>query len=875
METVTLDSAKKDKIINKYQSDMKDIMAEFHANPSSRKAIRQRSALMDKVITALRREAEASVARAPKIAVIATGGYGRGELFIHSDIDVMFLIEDDKHQQAEAVINLILYTLWDLQLKVGHSVRSVSEAIGESVKDITIRTNLLEARRVSGSRTLTNLFLQRFNEKVIKGRESEFIEAKLQERAERHQKQGESRALLEPNVKEGKGGLRDLQTLMWLMRACYGAHKMGEIATLGKISADELRDFRRARKFLHLVRLHLHDVAGRAEERLTLESQRQIAERLGYRGADTANQSVERFMKRYFQVTRTVGQLTRTLCFLLEEEWGKQPRTGIKAMWKSQQLPDGLIITANRLHFASAETLQEKPELMIGIFWYLHRLEIDIHPAAWQLLTRNLKIIDASLRKDEVANGYFMKLLLDTTNPVSSLKRMNESGVLGKFIPDFGLLAGQMQFDLYHTFTVDEHILTALDFLHRLESSQMVQIVPLVSSLFPTITQRRVMILALFCHDIAKGRGGSHHLKGVAIGEKLAKRFGFDKAEQKNLAWLIEHHQHLSMVAFKRDLDDNQTIEDFAAIVPSLEMLNMLYAMTVADIHAVAPNIWNSWKGDLLETLYRKTERVLNQHKQEQREEVATAIDLQQALEATLPRVNPADITTYIEAADAVSLEAYDIATHIRIFPCWHAVKKGEPFGIRFKTQYAQHMTQVTIATKDKNGLFAQISGVFAVCGANIINARICTRQDDIVIDRFAIQNEAGQVFDEDRRQERICARLAQVLAGELDIEQALADAEQRYPNAAEVFEVESQIIIDNDSSHTHTLVEIHCADKRGLLYRVTNALAQAGCSISTAHIATYGEKVVDVFYIQTEDNQKLRDTAAQAALRAALQEVI
>lgn len=873
MDVTLLQEQLRPSVIEEYQEGMAAIREEFHLNPGSRKAARNHAALMDRLVTRIRRAGQQAMPGLAKMAVLAAGGYGRSEMFFYSDVDLMFLVEDGKKKEAEPLINLILYLLWDLKLKVGHSVRTSKEAVSESLGDITIRTNLLEARRISGSRSLAEEFFDRFDKQVVKGREKEFIEAKMQEWADRHRKFGDSRALLEPNVKDGKGGLRDLQTLMWMMRACYGAKKMADIAALGKISKEELWDFRRARKFLHLVRLHLHDVMGRAEERLTLDAQRQIAERLGYRSNGNANQAVERFMKRYFQVTRTVGQLTRTLCFLLEEEWGKQPRSGIRAIWKRQQLPDGLEITSNRLHFTSPEILDTQPELMIGIFWFLHRLEIDIHPASWQLLTRNLRRINAELRKNEVANEYFLQLLLDSKNPVSTLKRMNESGVLGRFIPDFGLLAGQMQFDLYHTFTVDEHILTAIGYLHQLESGEMAEVAPLATTVFPRIQMRRVVYLGLLCHDIAKGRGGNHHLKGVAIGLKLAKRFGFDNTEQAALAWLVEFHQHMSMVAFKRDLDDAQTIATFAAEVKSLQHLMMLYVLTIADIHAVAPNIWNSWKGGLLETLYRKTERLLGGAVGTQ-EEPPTS-HLQVELEAELGTVNPKDIAAYIAGADNSSLESYDVATHARILPCWLAVHKGEQFGLRFKTHEEQGVTQVTIATQDSRGLFSQLAGVFSICGANITDARIFTRKDGIIIDRFAIQNESGQVFDEDRRQDRIRQRLKQVLSGELELDKAVRDAEKRYPSQTSVFKMKPKVFCDNEASSTYTLVEVQCIDQRGLLYRVTNALTEMGLSISTAHIATYGEKVVDVFYVKDSFGHKLHHAHRLDEVRRKLLEVL
>ena len=861
-------TALQDEIASDYTSGIADISAEFRNNPSSRKAARDRVVLLDGIIHKIHKSAVADMADLPKISILAVGGYGRKEMFFHSDVDLMFLVEDGAKEQAEPLINLVLHLLWDLKLKIGHSVRYISEAIEESKQDFSTRTNLLEARIVVGTRSISDEFFARFESDIIKDSELEFIEAKLAERAARHKKFGDSRSLLEPNIKEGKGGLRDLQTLMWLMRYCYGARKVADVLALGKISSEELRDFRRARKFLHLVRLHLHDIAGRAEEKLTFDYQRQIAERLGYRTSDdNANQSVERFMKRYFQVTRTTSQLTRTLCFLLEEEWGKQSRNGVKAMWQRGQLPDGLKIVGNRLHFASLEVMLDQPELMIGIFWYLHRLDIEIHPAAWQMLTRNLNIIDADLRRNDVANEGFMQLLLDSKNPVPTLKRMNESGVLGKFIPDFGLLAGQMQFDLYHSYTVDEHILTAIDYMHKIESGQMADELPLASSVMPEIKQRQVMYLALFCHDIAKGRGGDHHIKGVDIGWKLSERFGFNQQEQLDLAWLIEHHQHMSMVAFKRDLGDAKTVDDFTAKVKSIDMLKILYVMTIADIHAVAPNIWNSWKATLLEMLYRKTDDLLN-GSSEQLELQSITDSLQTELQSLLPQVKPADIASYIEDADEISLEAYDAETHSRIFPCWQAVQKGDEFSLRFKTHPELGVTQVTIATADRHGLFAQIAGVLAVGGANITDARICTRKDAIIIDRFSIQDESGNPFEEDRRQQRIKQRLKQVQSGDLDLAIAVQEAEARYQSNVAAFEVDSNISFDNDASESYTLIEVQSIDKRGLLYSVTNALTELGLSISSAHIATYGEKIVDVFYVKDSSGEKLHPSGHKAIQR-------
>lgn len=865
-----------DTLFTTYQQQFNTLRQDLRDNPLKRSIIKQHATMVDQLLKALWKQAVLEHPGHPKISLMATGGYGRSEMFFYSDIDVMFLVGENQQKAAEPLIQLILHALWDHKFRIGHSVRSVPEAVQEALDDITVRTNLLEARRIAGSRSLSDRFTSHFERYVLREHEQEFIERKLQEWKKRHDKYGDSRGLLEPNIKEGKGGHRDLQTLMWLMRGCYGAKRMREIAEIGKISQEELNSFRKARKFLQLVRLHLHDVTNKAEERLSFTAQQEIAQRLGYRSGDeeTPNQSVERFMKRYFQVTRMVGQLTRTLCFLLEEEWGKSPRQTMRASWKNQQLPKGLCINGHRLDFVDRSTVQDKPELMIGIFWYLHWLQIDIHPAAWQCLTRNLKCINADLRKNAVAHDYFLKLLVDVKNPVASLKRMNESGVLGRFIPEFGMLSGQMQFDLYHTYTVDEHILTAIGYLHELESGGLGEECRYASTLMPRIEMRDVLYLALFCHDIAKGRGGNHAVKGAKIAKKLATRFGFDENQKQSLVWLVENHQEMSHVAFKRDLDEPQTIEQFAQHVQSLQWLKMLYVMTIADIHAVGNQIWNSWKASLLETLYAKTEAHLGGSLPMLDAPCPIKL-LQPALERLLPEARPQHIHDFIAQADGVSLQRYSVERLARLFPSWQAVIKGESFGFCFENDEEESVTNLTIAARDRDGLFSDLSGVLALTGANIVSARIMTRRDGIVIDRFTIQDEKQRPFSEIRRQERIRQRLHQVDKDELKLEDALMTMHQSSQQQRKAFVLHPRVYFDNNASVSHSLIEVQCLDETGLLYKITQALHAQKLSIHTAHIATYGEKAIDVFYVQDAKGEKLISNASRQKVERAILAVL
>jgi [protein-PII] uridylyltransferase len=550
---------------------------------------------------------------AERMSVVATGGYGRGLLAPGSDIDLLFLLPYKQTPWGESVAEYMLYVLWDLGFKVGHATRTVDQCIKLSLSDMTIRTSLLDARLIHADRQLFAEFEDRFRSDVVAGTARAFIDAKLAERDDRVRRGGESRYKVEPNVKDGKGGLRDLHMLHWLSKYIFG-QEVGQAAVEAHIYTDEeARTFRRCEDFLWTVRCHLHFLTGRAEEVLNFDVQPLLAEQLGYK-RHGGLRSVERFMKHYFLIAKEVGDLSTIICGALEIQQLKstpgvsrflKPLSWVKR--REVRSKTDFKIENERLNVADADVFARNPVNLIAYFAQAEETGAFLHPDAIRLLRRSTRLINDALRKDPQANKIFLELLTGSTNPETALRRMNEAGVLGRFIPEFGRVVGMMQFNMYHHFTVDEHLLRTVGNLIEIERGTVADEVPLSSRIFETIQNRRALFVAAFLHDIGKGRIEDHSIVGARIARSLCPRLGLTAAETELVAWLIEEHLTMSNVAHSRDLSDPKTLQDFAAKVQSPERLKLLMVLTVADIRAVGPGVWNGWKGQLLRTLYNKT----------------------------------------------------------------------------------------------------------------------------------------------------------------------------------------------------------------------------------------------------------------------------
>ncbi|MGO4739536.1 [protein-PII] uridylyltransferase [Bosea sp. 2KB_26] len=814
-----------------------------------------------------------------RIAVVAVGGYGRGTLAPGSDVDLLFLFPHKQTAWGESVVEAMLYPLWDLKLKVGHSVRSVDDCIREARADMTIRTALLEARFLTGDRALFDEMAQRFEAEVVEGSAPAFTEAKLAEREARVRRAGSSRYLVEPNVKDGKGGLRDLNTLFWIAKYAYRVHDADELVTAGLFDRKELLMFQRSEEFLWRVRCWMHFITGRAEERLSFDLQRQVATAIGYAGR-SGQAPVERFMKAYFLVAKDVGDLTAIVCAALEARQQK-PRASLTSLLgtftKRRQVralghPD-FTLKSQRLNVVDGDAFRRDPINLLRLYEIASRNDIAIHPDASRLVTQSLKLVTPHLRNDREANRIFLDILTSRRAPEAVLRRMNESGLLGRFVPEFGRVVAMMQFNMYHHYTVDEHLIRSIGVLSEIEAGALEAEHPLSNSIFPTITNRRALYVALFLHDIAKGKPEDHSEAGSRIARKLCPRFGLSEAQTETVAWLVQHHLDMSTVAQSRDLGDPKTIESFAATVQTLERLKLLLILTVADIKAVGPGVWNGWKGQLLRTLYYETEIVLagGHSGIERRARVEQKQDaLKEALadwgeverEAYLARHYPA----YWIKVDLPRQEKQ--ARFLR-----GAEAEGRTTATLVETDQFRGITELTILAPDHPRLLAIVTGACAAAGGNIVDAQIFTTTDGLVLDTIFISRAFERDDDELRRAGRIAAAIERALKGEIKIADLVAQRRAPPPRGA-TFQVAPEVIIDNVLSTRHTVLEVSGLDRPGLLYDLTTAIGKLNLNIASAHIATFGEKAVDVFYVTDLTNAKITGTTRQFSIRKALLEV-
>ncbi len=804
-----------------------------------------------------------------RITLIAVGGYGRGEMAPFSDIDVMFLTPWKQTAWGEQVIETMLYLLWDLGLKVGHSTRSIDDMVRMAKSDLTIRTALLESRYVWGDQPLYDEASARFRKEVVAGTARAFIADKLAERDARHQRMGDSRYVVEPNLKEGKGGLRDLHTLFWIGKYAYQVQSVNELVDKGLLTAPELRQFLKAENFLWAVRCNLHDIAGRAEERLTFDVQRELAARMRYAERERLS-AVERFMRHYFLVARQVGDLTGLFLAHLDESFGRA--AWLPALTRKPKKLHGFTLRRGRIGVPGDDFFRDDPVRLIELFALADSESLDIHPLAMRQAGRDANLVNDKVRQDPRANALFLSVLTSKNRPETVLRWMSEAGVFGRFIPDFGRVVAQMQYDMYHHYTVDEHTIRAIGLLAQIEAGKLKAEHPLSTAIIRQLVSRRVLYVAVLLHDIAKGRGGDHSEIGAEIALRLCPRLGLTPAETETVAWLVRYHLLMSSTAFKRDLSDFKTILDFTEIVASPERLRLLLILTVVDIRAVGPGIWNAWKGQLLSDLYEGAEEVLRLgHKQTGRSERIAAKQATLAGELGWDSARfkayakrHADPYWVAEPADALLRNAELVES---------ADANRQPLSIAVHVDDASGTTLVSVYAADHPGLFYRIAGAISLGGANILDARIHTTRDGMALDNFVIADPLDRPFNEPAQLARLKRTIDDVLTGKVRLADKLA-ARPLARRRADVFTVEPNVLIDNRASNRYTVVEVSARDRPALLYSLTHALFNARLTIHSAHIATYGERATDTFYLTDLTGEKIDNGPRLRGLEKRLLEV-
>jgi [protein-PII] uridylyltransferase len=857
------------------------IRRDFENGATGATTVRANCRLIDGIVRAVlgiaanRVYPSANPTQAERIAVAAVGGYGRGELAPFSDVDLLFLLPYKETPRTEQIIEYTLYALWDLGLKVGHATRPIAECIRLSKADNTICTSILEARYLWGETALYQELRKRFDEEVVKNTGAAYVSQKLAERDERHRRLGGSRYVLEPNVKEGKGGLRDLQTLYWIAKYLYRVDDVADLVARGVLSPAEARRFDRAQEFFWVVRCWLHYLAGRAEDHLTFDMQVELARRMGYRDRGRVK-GVERFMRHYYLQAKDVGDLTRIFCAALEAEHRSRPRIQFRRLWGSEREIDGFPLEAGRVSVKNGEDFARDPVKMLRLFHAAQWRELDIHPRALRHVTRHLRLID-SVRDDPEANRLFLEMLTSQKDPETTLRRLNEAGIFGRFVPDFGRVVAQMQHDLYHVYTVDEHTIFAIGILAGVEAGKYTAEMPVISEAVHKISEgsRRALYVALLLHDIGKGRGGDHSEIGAGVALRLGPRFGLSAEETETASWLVRYHLVMSNTAFKYDISDPKTITDFIGVVQSVERLRLLTILTACDIRAVGPNVWNGWKAALLRDLYYMAEEVMTGGMLAEGRE-ARVKAAQGALRAALADWAPADIEVHLARGYPTYWLGFDAETHVRHARLVaEAERSGAPLTIEKRVDAKRAVTEITIYTPDHPGLFARIAGAMALAGANIVDAKIHTLSNGKALDTFWVQDaHEGGPLERPEKLARLAVRIEDALTkGPRHLEELVK--KRPIPERTRAFAVQPRVIINNNASRTHTVIEVNGLDRPGFLFDVTRTLTALNLQIFSARISTFGERAVDVFYVKNAYGVQETHEGKLKQIRAALLEAL
>ena len=784
----------------------------------------------------------ANPTQAERLALIAVGGYGRGVLAPFSDLDLLFLRPWKTTARAEQVTEFVLYALWDLGLKVGSAARSVDECLALARSDMTVLTALLEARPLVGDAALAEELIQKFRAQVTRADPRPFIAAKLAERDARHERAGAVRYRVEPNVKDGKGGLRDLNCLFWIARGLAPDSPDGE-ATLGDIlTARERRLFAEAFDFLWRVRHHMHLIAGRAVEALTFDLQPEVARRMGWRGRGD-EPAVERFMRRYFLVARDVGALTRAFSAQLEARRQK-PALGLSRLFPSRPRSldvAGFRVEAGRLSIDGPEVLRADPVRLLHLFRVMDAEDLDLHPDAFAAVSRGLSLITPQMRRDPQAARAFLDVLARGQRPYRVLSLMNAAGVLGRFLPEWGRIVGQTQFNMYHAYTVDEHTLQAVGIINDIQRGKLKDDHPLASDIVHRIVDFEALMLAMLLHDVGKGGDRGQLEDGAIAARRACERMGIESRRIELVAWLVANHLVLSDVAQKRDTSDPATIRAFAERVGDPERLRMLLVLTVADVRAVGPGVWNGWKGRLMRDLYARVDALF-------RGDDPDAIDPVAEFDALLARA-----VRDGAAADAV-LDWADASPALG----------------------SRATTRVAVAAEDRPGLFADLAAVLAREGADVVGARVGSAPSGLALDVFDVQDGSGRPYGQD--EPRRLSRLIEALTGAArDRSGGRPEAPPAAPISARraAFEVRPVVMIDLDTVDVAAVVEVSGADRPGLLAALAAAIADSGHQVRSAHVAVFGERAVDAFYLTDAEGRKPRPGPGLEALRQGLAAVL
>ena len=842
------------------------------AGASGTAIVQELTAAADRLLRALYRWADAERGRRyprlhQSLAIVARGGYGRGELNPYSDIDLVFLHDWKPGPYVEIVAESILHALWDAGLVVGSAIRNVKECVRMASTDLKEKTAIIDARFLAGDPQPYAELEKALETEVLARNQQKFFKAKLEESRERQARYGDSVYLLEPQVKEGEGGLRDLHTALWLAKVKYRVRSLEELVQKAVITQDELEEVNRARDFLWRVRNSLHFLSGRHFDQLTFEYQEMIAPVMGFTAAAGEGASGA-LMRAYYQQASTIHMFAESLIArVLEPEPTRFFRRGL-----SRQIRTGVIIQDNLLAVAHADFFKQDPLSLITIFADCQAHRVELAGPTYQLARDNLFRIDDDLRRDERSGKALMAILSGKGRVAETLEAMHRAGVLGALVPEFGNLYARVLHDLYHVYTVDRHCLAAVRELERLRSGEYKSTAPLLTEVARELDSLPLIFLALLLHDIGKGHGHDHHERGAVLTAEVARRMGLDGEQVDLVVFLVRNHLLMSEISQKRDLEDEQMVAEFTRAAGSIDRLKALYLLTFADMRAVAPNVYNNWRDMLLSDLYMKALKILEQGDREAVDPARRLALLKSALRGQLTAGGaPAEaIERFFERMpDRYFLTApeSDLAYHFELMR-----RLGDdPLACHHRHFPDREFSEFIVLTHDQRGLFSKIAGVLTANQLNILSARITTTTDGIVLDVFRVLHVRGMAMEEDRWG-RVERDLRAVLSGEQAVEELVARAHRTgLPKKKFIQRVATEVTVDNRASEQFTVVDVFTQDRLGLLFEITHTLFELGLRIHLARISTNADQALDVFYVSDETGAKITELSRLRELRAAL----
>tara|TARA_Y100001935_G_scaffold110212_1_gene91447 strand:- start:197 stop:2956 length:2760 start_codon:yes stop_codon:yes gene_type:complete len=818
----------------------------------------------------------ANPTKADKLSIIAVGGYGRGNLAPGSDIDILILTPYKITPRIEQIVETLLYILWDLKLKVGYAIRSLEDNISKAKLDNTICTALLDARLISGDQDLWIQFNSVFKLEILNKLKEKYFYEKIKERDVRHKKMGDSRYLLEPNIKEGKGGLRDLNTIRWIISFLYQGNSAKEYLSLGLMTNKEASFYNKAEKYFMTLRSMMHYYSKNNSDRLTFDLQLSIAEKLGYK-SHSGSTPIERLMKHYYLFAKDVGFLTKSVLENIENNNFKTDKSFFKKLvFNIKKNKNGVFeFYGNSIHLAKTEKNIE-PLDIFRAYDFSAKYDLSLSNDLINIIKLNIRKVD-TLRNSKKANNFFINILTNINNSEKVLRSMSEIGLLGRFIPDFQKVVARVQHDMYHTYTVDEHTINAIGILRKIDNGELKSKFDLASEVIKKIVSKKVLYIALFLHDIAKGRGGDHSILGGEVAQNLCPRFGLNADETETVVWLVENHLLMSQIAFKRDLQDPNTIIDLKKRIQSPELLKLLYVLTVADITAVGPEIWNSWKDNLLKIVYNETLMKINGGGDIKSRTVLEDM-AKTKLRNSLSDWSDKEYEKYINRFFPYYWTNINFDVHLH-----HAklIRDADSKDLKIKIDIEnlddQGVTEISIYTQDHLGLFARTCAGLALAGTSVQDARIVTTKDGMTVNTFLIRSANSFSFLEDKnRISTLEDTIRKTISEERDPKILIKEFKSiQIPSRKDSFIIEPRVLIDNLSSKTHTLIEINSKDKIGLLHTLASELFLMGLHISTARISTYGVRVVDVFYIKNMTGGKITEKDKIDVIKSKLMKAI